>query len=481
MNLIYWKNGIGKKYNEISLPMKTVFWFTVCGFLQKAFGMLTTPVFTRVMSTEEYGEYSVFVSVTTILTVIATFNITSVIVTKGINKYYEKQEQFIANIQVLSSVSVLISAVIFFSIQEWFCQITGLSITIMCFAWGEIFVMPAFGIWSAKQRYDCNYKKILLFTVVYLVLNTVLVIGVVVFSKNKGEARIISSCVVLIIMYGLLYLSNMQWKRGVFSTEMIKFALRFNLPLIPQGLANQVLSRSDILMIQYFQGAAQSGIYSLGYSVAMIVIILTVSINDVYVPWLYKKLANKEWGAIKEKSIYMLEVVFTVITGMILTAPEIVRIFAPGEYKEAVYVIAPVAVGIAFTIVDTLFVYIELYFEKTLIVMLGSIFVAVLNIVLNAYFIPRFGFIAAAYTTLASYIGYTIIHFLCVLKFCRKEIFIFEIYNIKKILALCVLQIIALLIIVWMYPYSRLRHMIAVAGCACVGLVLIKRKALNVG
>lgn len=475
----YWKNGIRKKYNEISLPVKTAFWFIVCAFLQKAFGMLSTPIFTRIMDTAAYGEYSVFVSVTTILTVVATLNISSVLATKGINKYPEEKEQFLMNIQILSSASVLVCMIVFLCNRDFVCQITGLNMKTMCFAWGQIFMVPAFEIWSAKQRYDCNYRKILVFTLVYLICNMAVVTASVMLSENKGEARIISSCIVLIVMYSGLYFSNIKCRKKVFNPEMIKFAFRFNLPLIPQGLANQVLSRSDILMIQYFQGTSQSGIYSLGYSIASIIVLFTVSVNNVYVAWLYKKLDVKKFRDIKEKSIIMLEAVFVIVTVIILTAPEIIWFFAPEEYADAVYVIAPVSVGIAFTLVYTLFVHIELYFEKTALVMLGSILVAVVNIVLNALFIPKYGFVAAAYTTLVSYIGYVIIHFLAVLKFCGNRINIFEVYDLKKILLLCIGQIIVLLITVTLYPYRIMRYAVMVFVCLA-GVIILKKGGFSI-
>lgn len=479
-NLWYWINELKKKYSEISLPVKTVFWFTICAFLQKTFGMLTTPIFTRLMSTEEYGKYSVFMSVKTILSVVATLNITNIIATKGINKYPDREEQFLTNIQFLSSISVLFFTIFFFINQEWICQFTGLNAKIMYFTLGEIFVIPAFEIWSAKQRYSCNYKKILLFTIIYLIFNITIVFGIVVLSQNKGEARIISSCIVSIVMYGVLYLFNICWKKDILNIEMIMFAIKFNLPLIPQGLANQILSRSDILMIQYFQGTSQSGIYSLGYSIASIIVMFTVSINNAYVPWLYKKLDCKKMQDIKEKSIYMLESVFAIVTLVILIAPEIVLLFAPKEYEGAVYVIAPVAVGIAFTIVYTLFVYIELYFEKTMIVMFGSGFIAILNIALNSYFIPRYGFIAAAYTTLLSYIGYVIMHLWAVIKFCGKQINIFEVYNIKKITIMCILQIIILFVAVILYPYRVMRFIFIVIVGLLIGLFITKRRNMYV-
>lgn len=46
---------IKNKYIGMSVPVKAAFWFTVCNFYQRGISMITTPIFTRMLSTDEYG------------------------------------------------------------------------------------------------------------------------------------------------------------------------------------------------------------------------------------------------------------------------------------------------------------------------------------------------------------------------------------------------------------------------------------------
>ena len=50
---------IKNKYIGMSVPVKAAFWFTVCNFLQRGISMITTPIFTRMLSTDEYGDVRV--------------------------------------------------------------------------------------------------------------------------------------------------------------------------------------------------------------------------------------------------------------------------------------------------------------------------------------------------------------------------------------------------------------------------------------
>ena len=47
--------NITSKYRSLSVQAKAALWFTICSFLQKGISFITVPIFTRLMSTEEYG------------------------------------------------------------------------------------------------------------------------------------------------------------------------------------------------------------------------------------------------------------------------------------------------------------------------------------------------------------------------------------------------------------------------------------------
>lgn len=53
-------NKILKKYNSIPIAAKATIWFMICSVVQKCISLITTPVFTRLMTTEQYGQFSVY-------------------------------------------------------------------------------------------------------------------------------------------------------------------------------------------------------------------------------------------------------------------------------------------------------------------------------------------------------------------------------------------------------------------------------------
>ena len=58
------------KYKNASLPLKAAFWFSVCSIIQQAVNFLTVPLFTRILSSEEYGIWTLYQSWQSILNII---------------------------------------------------------------------------------------------------------------------------------------------------------------------------------------------------------------------------------------------------------------------------------------------------------------------------------------------------------------------------------------------------------------------------
>ena len=49
------------KYRKCSVQVKASFWFLICAFFQRGISVITTPIFTRLLSTAEYGQYNVLI------------------------------------------------------------------------------------------------------------------------------------------------------------------------------------------------------------------------------------------------------------------------------------------------------------------------------------------------------------------------------------------------------------------------------------
>ena len=112
-------NRFIRKYSKLSIVAKARMWFMVCGVLQKGIAVITTPIFTRLLSTTQYGEFTIFNSWLQIFTIITTFRLDFSVFNKGMSKYPDRRDEYTASMQ--SAMSLLTSAVfivyLFFSKQ----------------------------------------------------------------------------------------------------------------------------------------------------------------------------------------------------------------------------------------------------------------------------------------------------------------------------------------------------------------------------
>ena len=81
------------KYNSMSKVVKASFWFTICSVLSKGMAFLTIPIFTRIMTTEEYGYVTLYNSWLLIITTICTLQVTYGGFYNGMIKFRKKKEQ----------------------------------------------------------------------------------------------------------------------------------------------------------------------------------------------------------------------------------------------------------------------------------------------------------------------------------------------------------------------------------------------------
>ena len=81
------------KYNSLPVQAKAGFWFLVCTVIQRSITIITTPIFTRLLSESEYGEYGVFISWMGILSCFVTMFIFSGLYPQAIVKYDSRKDE----------------------------------------------------------------------------------------------------------------------------------------------------------------------------------------------------------------------------------------------------------------------------------------------------------------------------------------------------------------------------------------------------
>ncbi len=465
--------NIFRKYNSLPIQVRAAFWFMICSFMQKGISSITTPIFTRLLNTDEYGKYSVFNSWLGIVTVFVSLNLSSGVFMQGLVKYEDRRKEYASSFQGLTMLLVAVWTAIYLAFHNFWNGLFELTTVQMLAMLLMIWMSAAFGFWAASERVVFNYRKLVLITIIVSIAKPLLGIFLVLHAEDKVTARILGLAVVEFIGYSGLMISQIVKGRKLCVPEFWKHALMFNIPLVPHYLSTTILNSADRIMIEKMVSADTAGIYSLAYSISQLMTLFTTGITQTLEPWRYSKQKAGKQEDIATLAYPSLILVAGLNLVLIAFAPEIVRIFAPPEYHDAIWVIPPVAMSVYFMFTYGFFASFEFYFEKTGYVAAATMAGAVLNIILNYIFIGIFGYYAAGYTTLVCYIVYAVCHYLGMRKICKDELDGKKVYSMKKLLAISVGFMIFGFVIMFTYYNNWIRY-----GAIVVFMIIlvIKRK-----
>ena len=163
-------------------------------------------------------------------------------------------------------------------------------------------------------------------------------------------------------------------------------------------------------MITSLRNAAETGIYSLVYNLGMISTVITSSLDGIWIPWFTEKLKNRKIKEINTLVMDYVHLMTYAMVGLILVSVEVLKIFADHRYWVGVNIIPPIVLANYIIFMYTLYVNIEHFHKKTPYITVNTLIAAAINLGLNFIFIPKYGYVAAAYTTLVAYIIAFILH-----------------------------------------------------------------------
>ena len=285
---------------------KSGIWYALSNILVKATAFLTTPLFTRLLTKDQYGNYSNIASWVTIFTILTGFDAYTTVI-RSKHDVGSDMNRYVSSVYLMN---VLVTSIVF---------------SIVLFFWN---------IFMTKQRAYYRYKLFAAFTVITTLLSAILSVVFVLTFENKLDGRVLGQYLPAIILYFFIAVCILVKGKGI-KYSYISYAFKLSLPLVPHLLSLNILSSSDRIMIKNICGAEMAALYSVDYNCVQIGNILFDSINKAWAPWLMDALHAKEYQQIKKVSnIYFFAMLFIII-GILLVGPEIIFILGGQAYTNA--------------------------------------------------------------------------------------------------------------------------------------------------
>lgn len=392
-----------KRWNNVPITAKVSIVYAVCSIIQRCLSFITVPLFSRLLTTEQYGLYTIYQSWSGILSIVLTLNLAYGSFSTAMIRFEKDRDGYISAVQGISICLTLLFLLIYLPFNVFWEKIFELPVSLMLLMITELLSVTAIQLWSGKKRFEYRYKSVVSVTLLISVLGPLLAYILVINTSDKGEARIIGYAAVSILIGGCIFVINLCKGKKVLNKEYWKYALGFNIPLLAYYLSQIIFNQSDRIMISHMVGTDKAAIYGVAYMLGSLLTFVLNAINNSYVPWLYEKIRDGRQHENQQVSVGITLLIAILLQSVIWYAPEIIMLMAGDKYIEAVPVVAPVAVSILLLYFSQLFINVEFFYEEKKKLVWASSGAAIVNLILNWIFINRCGFVAAAYTTLVSY------------------------------------------------------------------------------
>lgn len=437
-------NKLRSLYTELSDTRKSVIWYTAAMVIQNGILFLFTPVYTRILSDEQYGMFSVYQSWQQVVSIVSVVAMDRC-VTVGFMKYESDRRGFLSSVQALMTLTVFICAVLVCLFPGPVTYLIGLPLPIVLAMLAVSLMNNTLANWTWLQRYEYRYRRLAFVTVGFTAaIQIVSTASIMLFpSVGGGTVLIMSSTAVRVGLYGIVYIAVFAAGRRLFDREYWRFSFSYSLAVVPHALSQIILNSSARILIDKLCGRAEAAYYGVTYSAAMVLNIIMTSVSSAIQPWFFERIRARDYRDIGRRTNAFLILAAVFAVGVSLFAPEILTILAPGSYRSALGTFPPTAAGVFFNCMYLCFANFESYYEKPFYFSIATATGAVANVALNLMCIPLFGFVAAGYTTMVCYMLFAFMHYRFMRRICRQELDDVRVFDTRFILLLSAATVIA--------------------------------------
>jgi O-antigen/teichoic acid export membrane protein len=372
-------------------------------FLQ-GFGLITIPIYTRILSIEDYGMVSLFLYANSVLAVIYSMGIGH-----PINRYYfEKKQDFGQFLSTATALLILYQIFVFLLAYKYLDQLEslfGISKNFLLLAICTSSFIPLIRVYQnlniAMER-SVSYTKFQITRKIVIFIGCISIISLLPYDAYYG--RIFGELFIIpFFLFSIVKLFKLIQLR--FDIKYIKYIFQIALPLFPVMVAGIIFGQIDRVIINKYLGLVDTGLYSYAYAIGSLSGIFIVSIKSSWTPKLMHYLKEKDYPLINSIMGLINTCYCVVISFLILFCQEMSLILAPKTFQAGI-IIAPIVLISAFFSSHENICHTYIIFKKKMLftISLTTILAGFLKLGLNILLIPRIGYIAAAYSSLICYI-----------------------------------------------------------------------------
>lgn len=404
----------------MSSTIKNAGYYTLGNIVKAITSFVLLPIFANVLGTEQYGVLNLLQTFSSILVVLMTFA-----TERSLYRLYydyhtdEEKKDFLSTvfwtINLTSVLIIVLTFIIGHSIVRYVGDVDvyrALMPTVIYTFLGALINYSQI-IMQVEEKGGRFLFVSLLFLIVYNVISLFFLF----FYSRSVEALIYGNLLANLFVMPFAYSSIRHNIKLTFHFDILKYTLRFSMPMFVAIVFAWVLHFTDRIFIANFASYSEAGVYSLASKFVQIAILMVGAIAQAYSPYFYR-IANTYSLEDAKKH---LKPVCNVYTGVIcslfiavafFSKPVLIILFND-SYSGALFFVYLLSVSGIFSQQSSMLNLMVYQNKKVVSLSAMGMVCGVISVILNVLFIPCFGAIAAGFSNLiVGFLIFILTHFL---------------------------------------------------------------------
>jgi O-antigen/teichoic acid export membrane protein len=395
------KDVANSRSSKYKVLLNDTFIFALGSFGSKIITFLLVPIYTNVLSTEQFGTADLVMTCANLLVPIISIVIQDALLRFGLSKECDKKSVLRCAVTVFIFGSLFCFVLLPFmdmyeAISEWKIYLVVIAISTMA---SNIIFSYAKVKSQNKSFALCSVIQTLILAITNIILLVVFPCGV----KGYLIANIAAQVGSLILLAILTHFFS-DIKNSTFDRLLLKKMVAYSLPLIANNISWWILNSADRVMVEAYCSASSLGLYSAASKIPALLSIVTTIFSQA---WSIS--AIKEYDSDRSKTFY--EEIFSIFSILMFLGGAIVigiakpfmHVYVGSAFFSSWTLVPFLVFGAVYYAFSTFFGAIYGALKKNLKVALSTGFAAAINIAINFIFLEQFGVVVAAISTAVGY------------------------------------------------------------------------------
>ncbi|MBE6532352.1 MAG: hypothetical protein E7676_02445 [Ruminococcaceae bacterium] len=394
---------------NIKLPAQASVWYIGVSLISKAIGIAVTPFFTRLQSEEEYGAFTLYISLLGVVSVILSAFTSGSSIYKGLDDFSNEKGSYLKSVL---SASIVFSGVVC-TLLFAFSTFLGLNREVVALIFLQLIFDSVVAVYLSDARFSYSYKEVALISLFESTFSPL--IAMFWLCAIGGGYKVRAYSLLLVSFISAIYaLYKLFSGGGKVRFSMLKYSVKSSLALLPHSLSGALSAQADKLIFTAALGNAALARYSVAHSLGAGLSFVVGGVGSALGPWIMRRLRAGETERISEISELIFKGLGAATVFLVTLAPEAMLILAPYEYSEALVAVLPISLSVLPSLVILISTVVLVHEGRSKYASYSSVVALLLGILLNLLLIPPMRYFGAGLSLLFSQIvGAALSLYLC--------------------------------------------------------------------